>query len=130
MSFLIYSCKTGKCLNQIFFTGSWPGFKSMKKDLWRIGYNTLTCDFTLFPGKNSLNIAKSSHIFHRNGRGDKTLILTYLGSPMAEIFVQYCLFWSILAIFKGKRGIKTEPKVLTLGQSLLHKNLNTSKHFK
>ena len=46
----------------------------------------LTCDPALFSGSNSPNIAKSNLIFLGKGRRDKVLILTYLDSPMAEVF--------------------------------------------
>ena len=90
---------------------------------------TLTFDTALFPGKNSPNIAKSNCIFPGKRRGDKTLILTYFDSPMAEVFSHYCLFFSISAIFRRKRGVKAGTKVAILGPSLFHKNLNPSKTF-
>ena len=95
MSSLIYSCKTGKCFNLNFLTGSWTGIVWVKNDQSNFDSNFLTSDFTLLPGKNSLNIAKSSRIFG-NGRGDKTLILIYFGRPSAEVFPHYSLFSSIL----------------------------------
>ena len=101
----------------------------MKKDLSNFDSSPLTCDFTLFPGKNSLNIAKSNRIFPGNGKGDKKLILTYLGRPMAEVLLHNCLFSSISTIFMGKRRVKIGPQVLTFGQSLLHKNLKSFKKF-
>ena len=89
----------------------------------------LFCDPALFPGKNIQNIAKSNHIFPGKGRGDKDFISTYLDSSMAKVSPHYCLFFSILAIFRRKRGVKVGPKVLTLGPSLFHKYSNTSKNF-
>ena len=76
----------------------------------------------LFPGKNSPNLAKIYLIFPGKERGDKALILTYLDSPMAEVFPDYCLLFSISAIFRGKRRVKVESKVLTLAHfSILQK---------
>ena len=86
----------------------------MKEYLSNFDSNPLTCDPALFPGTNSPIIAKSNSIFPGKGRGDKALILTYLDSPMAEVFPHYCLFFSILAIFRGRRGVKVGPKVVTL----------------
>ena len=90
----------------------------------------LTCDPVLFSAKNSPNSAKSNHIFPGKGRGDRALILTYLNSPMAEIFPHYCQYSLILVFFRGKREVKVGPKVQILGLSLFHKNSNPSKNFK
>ena len=68
----LYSCRTGKCLNKHFFTNL------------HFDSNTLIFDPTLFPGKNSPNIAKSDPVFSGKGRGDRDLILIYLDSPMVE----------------------------------------------
>ena len=46
--------------------------------------NTLICDPTLFPGKNSPNIAKSNRVFPGKKKEDRALILTYLNSPVAD----------------------------------------------
>ena len=89
----------------------------------------MICDPTLFPDKNSPNIAKSNHVFPGKGKEDTALILTYLDSPMAEVFPYYSLFFSISAIFRGKRAIKVGPKVQTLGSSLFHENSNSSIFF-
>ena len=70
----------------------------------------LTCDLTMFPGKNIQNIAKSSHIFPGKERGDKDFILTNFDSSMAEVFRHYCFFFSILTISRRKRGVKVGPK--------------------
>ena len=99
MSFVIHSCKTGKCWNQSVLTN----FDS----------DPLICDPTLFPGKNCPNIAKNNRVFLGKGKEDRALILTYLNSPMAEVFLHYSLSFSISAIFKGKRVIKGGPKVRT-----------------
>ena len=91
--------------------------------------NLLTCDHTLFPSKNSPNIAKSNRVFPGKGKGDKTLILKFLDSPMAEVFPHYSLSFSILAIFREKRAVKVGLKVQTLGPSLFHENSNPSNFF-
>ena len=116
MSFVIHSCKTGKCWNQRVLTN----FDS----------DPLICDPTLFPGKNCPNIAKNNRVFLGKGKEDRALILTLLNSPMAEVFLHYSLSFSISAIFKGKRVIKVGPKVKTLGSSLFHENSNPSNFFK
>ena len=89
----------------------------------------LTCDPALFPSKSIPNIAKSNRILLGKGRGDKDFILTYLDSSMAEVFSRHCLFFSILAVFRRKRGVKVGPKVLTVGLPLFHKYSNPSKNF-
>ena len=67
----------------------------------------------LFPGKGRgdkaliltyLDSAMANRLFPGKGRGDKALILTYLDSAMAKVSLRYCLFFSISAIFRGKRG--------------------------
>ena len=105
-------------------------FLQIYKILTNFDSNPLICDPTLFPGKNSPNIAKSNNrVFPGKGRGDRALILTYLDSPMAEVLPHYCLSFSISAIFRGKRMVKVGRKVQTLGPSLVHKNLNPSNFF-
>ena len=105
-------------------------FLPIYKILSNFGSNPLICDATLFPGKNSPNIAKSNSVFPGKGRGDRALILTYLDSSLAEAFCHDCLSFSISAIFKGKRVVKVEPKVQTLGPSLFYENSNPSNFFK
>ena len=46
---------------------------------------------------------------------------------MAKVFLPYYLFFSILAFFRRKRGVKVGPNVLTLGPYLFHKYSNPSK---
>ena len=91
--------------------------------------NPLICDPTLFPGKNSPNIAESNCLLRGNGKGDSALILTHLNNLMAEGFFHHCLSFSISVIFRGKRVVKVGPKVQTLVQSLFHKNSNPSNFF-
>ena len=90
-------------------------FLQIYKILSNFDSNPLICDPTLFPGKNSPNIAKSNRVFSEKGRRDRALILTYLDSPMAEVFPDYCLYFSISGIFRGKRVVKVGPKLRTLG---------------
>ena len=92
--------------SEFFFTGSWPGIVWIRQGLPNFDSNPLTCDSYLFPCKNSPNIANSNHFFPGKGRGDKDFILTYL----AEVFLQYCLFISISAIFSRNRGSKLYQK--------------------
>ena len=92
ISFVIYSRKTGKYLNQNFFTGGWPKIVWIKQCFSIFGSTRLTCDPTVFPGKIITNIAESNSIFSGKGRGDKVFILTYFVSWMAEVFPLYCLF--------------------------------------
>ena len=76
--------------------------------------------------KNTPNIAKTNCVFRGKGRRDGALILTYLDSPMAEAFPNYCLSFSISAIFRRKRVVKVGSKVQTFGSSLVHENSNPS----
>ena len=89
----------------------------------------MICDPTHFPGKKSPNIANSNSIFPGKRRGDRALILTYLHSPIAEVFPHCCLCFSILAIFREKQVIKVALKVKTLGQLLFYENSNPSSSF-
>ena len=50
--------------------------------------------------------AKSNRIFPGKERGKRALMLTYLDSPMAEVFPPYKLLLSISTIFMGKQGLK------------------------
>ena len=91
--------------------------------------NLLICDPTLFPGKNSPNVAKSNRAFPGKGKEDRALILIFLNSPLAKVFLDYSLSFSISVIFTGKRVIKVGPKVKTLGLSLFYGNSNPSNFF-
>ena len=92
--------------------------------------NSLICGPTLFPSKNSPNIAKSNRVFPGKRKEDRALILIYLNSPMADVFPHYSLSFSISAIFRGKRVIKVWSKVKSLGSSLFYENSNPSNYFK
>ena len=74
----------------------------MKKYSSNFDSTPLTCDSSLFPGKNIPNIAKSDRIFPGKGKRDKFFILGYLDSSKTEVFWHCCLFLSILAIFRRK----------------------------
>ena len=104
-------------------------FLQIYKILTNFDSNPLICDLTLFPCKNSPDIAKSNHVFPGRGKEDRALILTYLNSPMAKVFSHYSLSFSISAIFRGKRVIKVGPKVKTLGSSIFDENSNPSNFF-
>ena len=71
-----------------------------------------------FPVNLSQILQKVIVVFPGKGRWDKDFILTHLDGSMAEMFPHYCLFFSILIIFRRKRGVKVGAKVLTLGPSL------------
>ena len=101
----------------------------MKEYLSNFDSTPLTYDPTVFPGKIILILQKSNRIFSGKRKGDKNFILTYLDSSMTEVFPHYCLFFSILTIFRRKRGLKVGPEVLTLGPPLFHKYSNPSKSF-
>ena len=77
-------------------------FEQICKILSNFDSNPLICDPTLFPGKNSRNIANSNRVFSGKGRGDRVLILTYLDSQIADVFPHLCLSFSILGILREK----------------------------
>ena len=60
----------------------------------------------MFCAKNSPNSRKSNDICPEKRRGDTALVLTYLDSQMAAVFSPKHLLFSILRIFRGKRGVK------------------------
>ena len=101
--FVIYSCKTGKCWIKIY------------KILSNFVSNPLICDPTLFLGKNSPNIAKSNCVFPGKGRGDRALILTYLNSPMAKVFLHFCLIFLDFDHLQGKKGGQSWTKSANFG---------------
>ena len=105
-------------------------FSQIYKISSNLDSNPLICDPTLFFDKNSPNIAKNNRVFPEKGGGDRVLILTYLDSPMAEVFPHFCLSFSILAIFREKRVVKVGPKVQTLDPFLFHENLSPSMFFR
>ena len=70
---------------------------------------------TLFPGKNNPNRAQSNHIFHGKGRENWALLMPYADISVAKFFLIKMLFFSVLAISMGKRGIKVQPEVQTMG---------------
>ena len=70
-------------------------FLQIYKILSNFDFNALICDATLFAGKNSPNIGKGNRVFPGKGRGDRALILTYLDSPVAVVFTDHCLSFSI-----------------------------------
>ena len=81
----------------------------------------LPCDSALFPAQNSPNSAKSNRSFHRIGRGDRALTLTYLDSPVAQVIPsKYIHFFR----FRSSPGEKEGSKLNS------SKNLNPSKKFK
>ena len=77
-------------------------FEQICKILSNFDSNPLICDPTLFPDKNSRNIANSNRVFSGKGRGDRVLILTYLDSQIADVFPHLCLSFSILGILREK----------------------------
>ena len=104
-------------------------FLQIYKILSNFDSNLLVCDPTLFPSKNSPNIAKNNRVFPGKGKKEIALILTYLDSRMAEVFPHSSLSFSISVIFRGKRVVKVGPKMQTLGSFLFHQNSNTLNFF-
>ena len=84
-------------------------------------FNFLICDPTMFPGKNSPNIANRNRVPPGNGRGDRAFTLD---SPMIEVFPHYCLSFSSSAILRGERVVKVGPKRHFLHLSFFHENSN------
>ena len=104
-------------------------FLQIYKILSNFDSNLLICDPTLFPGKNSPNIAKSNHVFSGEWGGDRALILTQLNSAMAKVFPHYYLSFLLLAIFRRKRVVKFGPKVQTLDPCLFYEKSDLSIFF-
>ena len=73
--------------------------------------NPLICDPTLFPGKNSLNIAKNSRSFPGKMRWDRALVLTYFDSPVAEAFPRYYLSFLDFGHLQGEWVVKVGPEL-------------------
>ena len=96
-------------------------FLQIYKILSNFDFNFLICDPTMFPGKNSPNIANRNRVPPGNGRGDRAFILD---SPMIEIFPHYCLSFSSSAILRGERVVKVGPKRHFLHLSFFHENSN------
>ena len=80
-------------------------FLQIHKILSNFDSNPLIFDSTLFPDKNSPDIAKRGRVFSGKGRWDRALILTYFDNPMTD-----CLYFSILAIFRGNVWSKLNQK--------------------
>ena len=118
MSFVIYSRKTGKYLNQNFL---------QEDDQELCGWNSISQFLILLlwlvtPAcylVKIFHILKSNHIFPGKGREDKDFILTYLNSSMAEVFAALLLIFRFWPSSRGKEGSK----------SLFYKYLNSSKNF-
>ena len=119
MSFLIYSCKTGKYWNHNVFTN----LQILTPTFWLL---SLTC---FLPGKNSPSIAKSNRVFLERGEGIEPWFWHIWIAQWLKFYPPYCLSFSIAAIFRSKQLVKVGPKVQTLGPSLFHENLNPSSFF-
>ena len=105
MFFLIYSCKTGKCWNHNVFTN----LQILTPTLWLLSLPSF------LPGKNSPSIAKSNRVFSGKGRGDKSLILTYLDSPMAEVLSSLLLIFFDCGHLQVKTGGQSWTKSANFG---------------
>ena len=92
------------------------------KQVWsKFDPSPLTCDPTTFTDKNSPNIAKSNRIFPEKESEDKALILTYQDRQTAESFAYLCLFFSILAIFRGKQKVNVKLRPFSIKAQILQK---------
>ena len=96
MSFVIHSCKTGKCWNQNVFKNL-PNFVKFLND-----------------SKNRTNVEKSNSVLPGKGRDDRALLLTYLDSPMAEGFPHYCLDFDF-GHLHGETGGQSMSKRANIG---------------
>ena len=103
-------------------------FPQIYKILSNFDSNALICGPTLFPGKNSPNIAKCNRAFPGEGREDRTLILTYLDSPMARFFPTTAYLFRLRPSSRETVG-QSWTKVPILGPSLFHENINLSIFF-
>ena len=100
------------------FPGSWPGIVWMKSICQILILPPLTCDPALFPGKNIANISKNNRIFPERGEEIKTSFWHIWIAQWLKFFRTTAYFFRF---WPSKRGVKVEPKVLTLGPSLFHK---------
>ena len=89
----------------------------------------MTCDPRLVSCENSPNIAKSNRIFPGKGRGDKSLILTYLDNLNGWSFSALLLIFFYFGHLQEGTRVQIGPKVLNLDPSLFHKNSDLSKNF-
>ena len=74
----------------------------------------LTCNPTLRRAKNSPDRAKSNYVFPGKGRGDRALILTYINSPMAEVF-PYSIYFCSIRLSSGENGGSKLDKSVNFG---------------
>ena len=124
MSFVIYSRKTGKYLNQ---------FLLQEVDQEPCGWNSI-CQILIlllwlvtpacFLVKLPQILQKVIVFFPERGGEIKTLFWHIWTAQWLKFFRTTTYFFSILTIFKreSQRGLKVGPKVLTLGPSIFHKN--------
>ena len=89
----------------------------------------LICDLILLLGQKRQNIVNNNRVFAGKGREDRALILTYLDSPMAEVFPHYCLSFSIFVIFRENWVVKVGLRVQTLDLFIFYENSNPSNFF-
>ena len=129
MSFVIYSRKTGKYLNLSFF---------QEVDQESCGWNII-CQILILPlwfltppcvlVKISQILLKVIVFFSESGEEIKASFLQIWIAQWLKFFCTTVYFFSVLAIFRKKRGVKVGPKVLTFGPSLFHNYSNPSKIF-
>ena len=81
----------------------------VKWDMSDFDYDPLICNPALFPVKNSPKSANSNRIFPGIRRKDQVSILPCTDIP------KKILFFSILAIFRAKRGVTVGLKVKNFG---------------
>ena len=113
MSFVIYSCKTGKCCKQNILINLQKFCQILILTLWFV-----TLSFLL---------AKIAQIFQTESwfswKGER-IDFDIIGKPTAKIFPHYSLSFLILAIFREKRAVKVGLKVQNLGPFLFYVNSN------
>ena len=77
----------------------------------------LTWHPTLFPAKNSTNSAKKNRIFPGKGRAYRALILTYLDSPMTEVFPLNNIFFFDFGHLQEETGVQSWTKSENFGSA-------------
>ena len=120
MSFVIYSHKTGKYLNQHFFAGSWPGTVWIKQYLSNFDSTPLTPPCFLV---KLFQLLRKVIVFFPERRGE-------IKTSFWHVRIAQWLKFFCTATYFFRFWPSSGPKLLTLGPSLFHKYANPSKIFK
>ena len=101
-------------------------FLQIYKMLTNFDSDSLICDSTLFPGKNSPILIV---FFLKRGKKKEPWFWHIWIAQWLKFFPYYSLSFSISVIFREKRVIKVGPKTKALGSSLFPENSNPLNFF-